>query len=226
MKKRILLLATLISTIFTCSACEEKNSLEGLWKNDSGESLLFSDSGTVLVNNEISGTYEIVDEDILLCKFDVLVDFSVSAKFSVKNEELTLTDLENGETSVYYGYEKQQQEQHKQQEQQEQPYPVIESVAEEFTPEDYEKAETVFVEEVLPVWIDNLPETISVTYMYDGAITIDGAFYYTFTLYEDFEDRIYPICFFAITPDGEEVLWGDESTSRYEIFTGEYPTYD
>lgn len=102
--KRFFVACTLLVIILTgCSL--KKESIEGYWMAENGETLSFTADGKV-IQDGITANYSIYGENNISFSF---LGMATEGKFKIKNDVLTLIDLEDNSTDVFYRNEKKQQ---------------------------------------------------------------------------------------------------------------------
>ncbi|MDD6194158.1 MAG: hypothetical protein PUB19_04565 [Lachnospiraceae bacterium] len=110
--KHILLLSLMISIGFTLSGCGNKNSIDGLWVSGDGVySVSFDRDNTIVVDGKYIGEYNIYDKGKMAINvdtetFDDVLDITMSAGYTIDDGILTITDLERGQSYIFYTQKK------------------------------------------------------------------------------------------------------------------------
>lgn len=97
MYKKISLIFILSFILTSCSSPEEK--LEGYWLDENGSSLSFNNTEKTITQDGFTYDYSIFDENKLSVSFWGLAE---TFEFEISSDTLTLTNLSDYSTNIYY----------------------------------------------------------------------------------------------------------------------------
>ena len=92
--------------VLILSGCSKQEKIEGYWMNENGETISFNSNGKV-ISDGMSLDYSLYGKDNLSISF---FGMASEFKYTVKNDVLTLVDLNKNTTDIFYRDEEKQQE--------------------------------------------------------------------------------------------------------------------
>lgn len=104
MKKLIIGLLMIVLILSGCA--KEQETIEGYWMSENGETISFTKDGK-FIQDGISAEYSIYGENYISISY---LGMATEGKFNVKNDVLTLIDLDDNSTDVFYRDEAKQKE--------------------------------------------------------------------------------------------------------------------
>ena len=104
--KRVITLVFLLIVICLAGCAENKETIEGYWMSESGETISFNSNGKA-ISDGMSMDYSLYGEDNLSISFWGMAS---EYRYTVKNDVLTLVDLSKNATSIFYRDEEKQKE--------------------------------------------------------------------------------------------------------------------